>query len=151
MVISVAICQLAGIIGAVFTGPSIPTWYAALEKPSFSPPNWVFGPVWTTLYTLMGVSAFLVWRRGFDNKEVKIALGLFSIQLILNTLWSVIFFGFRFPLGGFIEILILWIAIFSTILYFLRISAAAGMLLLPYILWVSFAAVLNFFIYRLNA
>jgi tryptophan-rich sensory protein len=148
--ISIIICQLAGVIGSVFTTPAIPTWYAALVKPSFTPPNWVFAPVWTSLYLLMGVSAFLVWRRGIENPKVNLALRFFIIQLVLNSLWSVLFFGLKSPLLGFIEIIILWVFILLTILYFFRVSKIAGILLLPYILWVSFAAVLNFSLWRLN-
>jgi len=151
LVASIVICQGAGLIGSVFTTPAIPTWYAALRKPFFRPPNWLFAPVWITLFTLMGVSAFLVWRRGLDDQQVKIALTIFVIQLILNTSWSVIFFGLRSPLGGLIVISVLWIAILLTILNFSKISMAAGLLLVPYILWVSFAAVLNLFIWRLNS
>ncbi len=151
LVASIVICQGAGLIGSIFTTPAIPTWYEALRKPFFRPPNWLFAPVWITLFTLMGVSAFLVWRKGLDDPQVKIALTIFVIQLILNTAWSVIFFGLRSPLGGLIVISVLWIAILLTILNFSKVSMAAGLLLLPYILWVSFAAVLNLFIWRLNS
>jgi len=148
--LSIIICQLAGIIGSLFTTPAIPTWYATLVKPTFNPPNWVFAPVWTTLFLLMGISAFLVWRKGIENPRVNLALRLFIIQLILNSLWSVLFFGLKSPLLGFIEIMLLWTFILLTILYFFKVSNIAGILLLPYILWVSFAAVLNFSIWRLN-
>ena len=151
LVASIVICQGAGLIGSVFTTPAIPTWYAALRKPSFSPPNWLFAPVWITLFTLMGVSAFLVWRRGLDDPQVKIALTIFAIQLILNTSWSLVFFGLRSPLGGLIVISVLWVAILLTILNFFKISTTAGIVLMPYILWVSFAGVLNLFIWRLNS
>lgn len=151
LIISIVICQLAGVIGSLFTRPAIPTWYATLRRPSFTPPNWIFSPVWITLFVLMGISAFLVWNKGLSDKEVKIALSIFAVQLILNVLWSVMFFGLRSPLAGFIEIVILWIVILLTILYFLKVSKAAGILLMPYILWVSFAVALNFSIWRLNA
>lgn len=151
LITSIVICQLAGVIGSIFTRPAIPTWYATLEKPSFTPPNWVFSPVWITLFLLMGIAAFLVWNKGLSDEQVKIALGVFGVQLILNVLWSVMFFGLRSPLAGLIEISILWIAILLTILYFFKVSNMAGILLIPYILWVSFAAVLNFSIWRLNA
>ena len=150
LVISIIICLLAGFIGSFFTAPAIPTWYATLNKPSFTPPNWLFAPVWTALFVLMGISAFLVWRKGLNNRQVKIALSIFSVQLILNILWSAMFFGLRSPIAGLIEIIILWVAILLTILIFFKISMTAGLLLIPYILWVSFAAVLNFFIWRLN-
>ena len=150
LVISIIICESAGFIGSLFTTPAIPSWYATLVKPSFTPPNGVFAPVWTTLFLLMGISAFLVWRKGIENPRVNLALRLFIIQLILNSLWSVLFFGLRSPLLGFIEIMLLWTFILLTILYFFKVSKVAGILLLPYILWVSFAAVLNFSIWRLN-
>jgi tryptophan-rich sensory protein len=150
LAVSIAICQLAGFVGSVFTRISVGTWYAALKKPSFTPPNWVFSPVWITLFVLMGIAAFLVWNKGLSDQKVRIALSIFSVQLILNVLWSAMFFGLRSPLAGLIEIAVLWIAILLTILYFFRVSNTAGMLLIPYILWVSFAAVLNFSIWRLN-
>lgn len=146
----ILICQLAGGIGSFFTTPAIPTWYADLAKPSFSPPNWLFGPVWILLYTLMGIAAYLIWKQGFNKKEIKIALAIFAIQLVLNVLWSVIFFGLRSPLFAFLEIIFLWIFVLLTLLSFYKISKPAGLLLLPYILWVSFAAILNLSIARLN-
>ena len=151
LVISIAICLLAGVLGSVFTTPAIPTWYATLIKPSFSPPNWVFFPVWTTLFMMMGISLFLVWQRGLKDQQVKTALSLFGVQLVLNILWSAAFFGMRSPLAGLIDISILWIFILLTIMNFMKLSRTAGILLIPYILWVSFAAVLNFFIWRLNS
>ncbi len=150
LVVSIIVCQLAGVIGSIFTTPAIPSWYATLKKPSFTPPNWLFGPVWITLFVLMGTAAFLVWDKGLNNKQVKIALSIFAVQLVLNVLWSAMFFGLRSPLAGLIEIVILWTAILFTILSFFKVSQAAGFLLIPYILWVSFAAVLNFSIWRLN-
>jgi benzodiazapine receptor len=149
-VVSIVICQCAGFIGSLFTTPAIPTWYASLAKPSFTPPNGVFAPVWITLYFLMGISAFLVWRRGMENPRVRRALVLFGAQLLLNVLWSALFFGLRSPLAGLIDILILWVALLLTILYFFRVAIAPGLLLIPYILWVSFAAALNFSIWMLN-
>jgi benzodiazapine receptor len=149
-VVSIVVCQGAGLIGSVATFPSIPTWYASLDKPPFNPPNWIFGPVWTTLYTLMGIAAFLVWRKGIRNREVKIALGIFVVQLVLNTLWSVIFFGLNSLAGGLVVIVVLWIAILLSIITFFRISKVAGALLIPYILWVSFATILNFSLWQLN-
>lgn len=150
LVISILICQCAGFIGSLFTRPSIPTWYANLDKPPFTPPNWIFSPVWITLFLLMGISLFLIWRRGLAEKKVRVALGFFGSQLIFNILWSVLFFGLRSPIAGFIDIAVLWIAIALTIFYFLQVSKTAGVLLLPYIVWVSFAALLNVFIWRLN-
>jgi len=150
LVVSIIACQLAGLIGSVFTTPAIPTWYAALQKPAFTPPNWLFAPAWLTLYLLMAIAAFIIWRKGLAQKEVKTALLIFAIQLILNALWSVAFFGLKSPLAGVIVIALLWVAILFTILRFFRLSVAAGALLLPYILWVSFAAALNMAIWQLN-
>jgi len=150
LIISLVACQCAGLIGSIFTRAAIPTWYATLEKPSFTPPNWLFAPAWATLYLLMAISAFIIWRRGLDDSRVKIALGIFIIQLILNALWSVVFFGLESPLYGFIVIVALWIAILFTMLRFFKLSTLAGSLLLPYIGWVSFAAVLNLTIWLIN-
>lgn len=149
-VVAIAIAELAGVIGSIFTTPSIPTWYATLAKPELAPPNWIFAPVWTTLFVLMGIAAFLIWRKGLTRKDVQIALGIFLGQLILNTLWSIIFFGFQSPGGAFIEIIFLWFAILTTIIVFARISKPAAWLLVPYILWVSFAGYLNYAIWTLN-
>lgn len=150
LVIAIVISELAGIIGSVFTAPSIAGWYATLAKPALNPPAWVFGPVWTTLFALMGIAAFLVWRKGLDRRDVKIALGIFIGQLVLNALWSIIFFGLHSPGGALIEIVILWLAILATIIAFYKISKPAAWLLVPYILWVSFAAYLNYSIWMLN-
>ena len=150
LAISIGVCLAVGFIGSIFTSASIPTWYAALEKPSFNPPNWLFGPVWTALYILMGISAFLVWRVGLGEPNVRIALIIFIIQLILNTFWSLAFFGLRSSIAGLIVIIILWIAILLTILSSAKVSITAGILLIPYILWVSFASILNATIYVLN-
>jgi len=148
--ISVLVCQLAGAIGSLFTAPSVPVWYAVLIKPSFVPPGWVFAPVWITLFFLMGVAAFLIWKRGTGEKGVFYALLFFDIQLGLNILWSYLFFGLRFPFYAFLEIIFLWLAILITILKFYKISRIAAYLLLPYIIWVTFAAFLNFSIWQLN-
>jgi tryptophan-rich sensory protein len=150
LMISIIICQMVGVIGSVLTTPSIPTWYATLKKPSFTPPGWLIGSVWIALFFLMGISAFLVWRKGLNNRQVKIALTVFAVQLILNALWSVAFFGFKSPLAGLVVISVLWIAILLTIIKFLKVSRPAGLLLLPYILWVSFAALLNTLIFAIN-
>ena len=150
LVVSLVACQCAGAIGSIFTTPAIPTWYATLEKPSFSPPNWLFAPAWITLYLLMGVAAFLIWRQGLAQKGVRAALVIFLVQLVLNALWSVVFFGLQSPLWGVVVIIALWIAILITIIKFFKLSTAAGSLMLPYILWVSFAAVLNIALFMLN-
>ena len=150
LIVSIVLCQIAGVIGAIFTSSAVPTWYAALRKPPFTPPGWVFSPVWIALYLLMGVSVFLVWSKGWGDSRVRVALGLFAVQLVLNASWSLMFFGLRSPLAGFVDIVVLWVFILLTTLYFFKVSYAAGTLLVPYILWVSFAAVLNFSIWRLN-
>lgn len=146
----IVICQFAGLIGSVFTASSLESWYFLLEKPSFNPPSWVFFPVWTLLYTLMGVSLYLVWEHGLQQKEVKTGVFLFFSQLGLNTLWSLLFFGLKSPSYAFLEIIILWVAILLTIIQFWKISKSASLLLIPYILWVSFAALLNYQIWALN-
>jgi len=150
LVISIIACQCAGLIGSLFTTPAITTWYATLQKPPFTPPNWLFAPAWITLYLLMGISAFIIWRRGLGNPQVKRALFLFVIQLVLNALWSIAFFGLESPLYGVIVIATLWVAILLTILKFFKVSSVAAVLMLPYILWVTFAAVLNISIWVLN-
>jgi len=150
LITSIVICLTAGALGSFFTTPAISTWYATLIKPSIAPPNWVFFPVWTALFIMMGISLFLVWKKGFQDHLVKAALSVFAIQLILNILWSAAFFGLRSPLAGLIEIIILWVAILAMILRFMRISKVAGLLLIPYIIWVTFAAMINFLIWSLN-
>lgn len=150
LAISIVVCQLAGFIGSFFTVSSVSTWYLTLNKPFFNPPSWLFGPVWISLYFLMGISLYLIWDEGIKSKQSKGALYIFGAQLILNSLWSILFFGLKSPLFAFIEIIILWIAIILTIKYFYRISKSASYLLIPYVLWVSFAAILNFFIFYLN-
>ncbi|MBS1519156.1 MAG: tryptophan-rich sensory protein [Bacteroidetes bacterium] len=150
LIISIALCQLAGIIGSFFTMDAIPGWYAGLNKPGINPPNWIFGPVWITLYFLMGISLFLVWKEDLKNSRIKKAFIIFMIQLVFNTLWSVIFFGTQSIAGGLIVIVILWILIMITINSFIKISKPAAALLMPYLLWVSFAALLNYFIFKLN-
>ena len=150
LIISILVCQLAGFIGSFFTQPAIPTWYAGLIKPRFTPPDWVFGPVWISLYILMGIAAFLAWRRGVHHQVVRRALAIFGVQLILNALWSFLFFGLRSPLAGLIGISVLGIAIIFTVRSFLKVSRPAGLLLIPYFLWVSFATGLNLSIWWMN-
>ena len=150
LVISIVVAELAGIIGSLFTTPSINGWYAGIIKPALNPPAWVFGPVWTTLFAMMGISAFLIWKEGLDRRDVKITLGIFIGQLVLNTVWSIIFFGLHNPGGALIEIVFLWLAILATIIAFAKISRPAAWLLLPYILWVTFAGYLNYSIWNLN-
>jgi tryptophan-rich sensory protein len=151
LIVSCAVPILVGVVGSLFTtADSLNNWYAKLNKPVFNPPGWVFGPVWTTLYILMGIAAFLVWRKGLDNKLVRLALLCFVVQLALNALWTPLFFGLRSPLAGLIDIVLLLSAIDLTTILFLRISKPAAVLLVPYILWVLFAMILNASIFLLN-
>lgn len=149
-ILSLVLTLGAGAIGSLATTKAIPTWYAIINKPSFNPPNWIFAPVWTTLFILMGIAFYLVWTQTRKHKEVKFALNVFVIQLIFNILWSVIFFGLKLPGLAFLDIIILWIAILFTIIKFNKISRAASYLLIPYLIWVSFASILNFSIWQLN-
>lgn len=150
LIASIVICQLAGVVGSFFTRVSVGTWYTVLQKPPFTPPDWLFAPVWTLLYLLMGISLFLVWRRGITGAAARTAVILFGLQLALNVLWSAFFFGLRDIFLGFAVIVVLWAAILLTIAAFRQVSRTAAYLLIPYLLWVSFAAVLNFSILRLN-
>ncbi|MFH1714318.1 MAG: TspO/MBR family protein [Candidatus Nealsonbacteria bacterium] len=149
LLISIIIAQLAGAVGSIFTASSIGSWYAFLEKPAFSPSNWLFAPAWITLYALMGIAAFLIWQKR-GEAGARSALYFYGGQLILNSLWSVIFFGFQNPFLAFLEIIVLWLLIAFTTVKFYRIEKAAGLLFVPYILWVTFAMVLNFAVWRLN-
>lgn len=146
----ILITQTAGFIGAVATTPAIQSWYVYLNKPFFTPPNWLFAPVWTLLYLLIGVSAYLIYQKGFKKKEIKDALYLFAIQLTLNTLWSYIFFGYKLLFAAYIEIIILWIFIFLTIKAFWKIDELAGKLMIPYIVWVTYASFLNLALVLMN-
>ncbi len=142
--LAIVTCQAAGILGSIFTFNSVDTWYLTINKPFFNPPSWVFGPVWTVLYLMMGISLYLAWN------TKKIPLTWFWIQLALNALWSILFFGLKNPTIAFIEILLLWIAIFMTIKSFWRLNRTAAWLLVPYLLWVTFASILNASIAYLN-
>ncbi len=145
----IGICFGAAFLGSIFTTPSIPTWYASLAKPSWTPPDWVFGPVWSALYLMMALGAWLVWRRG-SLAAASIPIALFMVQLGLNVAWSILFFGLRMPGLAFGEIVVLWFAILATLIAFWRSTPMAGYLLLPYLIWVAFAAVLNFELWQLN-
>ena len=147
---SIAACHGAGGIGAIATAPKIATWYASLIKPDFTPPNAVFMPVWLTLYTLMGVAIYLVWRKGLEAEGVKSAFIFFWVQLGINAIWSIVFFGQESILGGVIIILSLWVLLLITIIKFFKISKLAGGLLIPYIAWISIASALNTSILVLN-
>lgn len=146
----IILCEVIGAVGSIFTIPSISSWYASIQKPSFTPPNWVFGPVWTSLFFLMGVSLYLVLDKGLKNRNSKFAVSVFGVQFVLNVLWSFLFFGLHNPFLAFIEIIFLWFSILATIILFYRVSPKAGLLLIPYILWVSLASFLNYSVWMLN-
>jgi translocator protein len=147
----VVICLVVGYVSGMVTRASITTWYPTLVKPSFNPPNWIFAPVWTSLYTMMGIAAGLVWNQIASNKEVVTkALQFFAVQLILNALWSYLFFGLHNLMLATIEVILLWLLIFETYTHFAKINKTAGYLLLPYLAWVSFASVLTASIWWLN-
>ena len=151
LLVACGISLAAGLIGSFTTmGEGFNLWYATIEKPSFTPPNWVFGPVWTILYLLMGVAAFLIWQKGVQFRMIRIALRWFLVQLVLNALWTPVFFGLHQIGWAFVVIVLLWIAIVVTTYCFARVSKTGAALLVPYLLWVSFAAVLNGAIWWLN-
>ncbi len=150
LVFSILVCQIAGIIGSLFTSPSIANWYQTITKPVFTPPNWIFAPVWIILFLMMGISLYIILKQKLKKKEVRRGLFLFFTQLILNSLWSIIFFGLHNPLLAFVEIIFLWLFIILTIVQFSKISKIASYLLIPYLLWVTFAAFLNLYIWILN-
>ncbi|MGX7666901.1 TspO/MBR family protein [Flavobacterium pedocola] len=147
----VATCLCVGYFSGIITKESITTWYPTLEKPGFNPPNWVFAPVWTTLYIMMGVAAGLVWNK-MDTDRINVRKGLqfFAIQLTLNFLWSYLFFGLHNPLLALAELALLWLMIYETFVVFKRVDKLAGWLLIPYLIWVSFAGILNAAIFWLN-
>lgn len=148
LIICCGVVLAVGFAGALFTNSS--GWYQTLEKPAFTPPDWVFAPVWTALYLLTGVSVFLVWRKGLANAAGRIAIAAFILQLVFNALWMPIFFGVKQPLIAFADIVLLWLATAATIISFQKVSRPAAILLVPYMAWVSFAAVLNAAICVLN-
>jgi tryptophan-rich sensory protein len=174
LVLFIGLCILAGLIGSFFTASAIPTWYASLNKPLFNPPNYLSGPVWTVLYIMMGISLFFVFAKYRSRKErleinikkwknnqkamllkkkisfAKAAIVIFAVQLVLNTLWSIIFFGLKMPGFAFFEIVLMWVFIFATIIMFYKVSKPAAYFLIPYLCWVSFATVLNYLIWVLN-
>ncbi len=150
LLVSITLPLLVGMIGSYFTAPAIPEWYAGLNKPALNPPNWIFAPAWTTLYILMGVSLFLVWREGNREKRIQMAIVAFVVQLALNATWSIVFFGMQNPGLALINIALLWMGIIYTIILFHKISKPAAYLLIPYLLWTSFATYLNYSIFILN-
>jgi tryptophan-rich sensory protein len=151
LAVSILICLGTGASGVILTtGKNLNDWYGQLNKPWFNPPNWVFGPVWTVLYILIGVATFLIWQKGANHRPVRIALGLFALQLVFNVLWTPLFFGQHWIGVAFVEIVVLWLAILAVIIAFHRVSGLAALCLYPYIGWVSFAAILNASLWWLN-
>ena len=148
--VAVAICLVVGALSGFATQSSVDTWYTTLNKPSFNPPNWIFAPVWTLLYILMGIAAGIVWGQGYSNKSVKTALYFFGFQLLLNASWSIVFFGLQNPLPALVILLILLVLILLTIRRFYVVNRTAAYLMIPYLLWVLFAGLLNFKIVQLN-
>ena len=144
------VCFGAASLGSAITTPVVPTRYAGLVKPSWTPPNWVFGPVWSALYLMMAVAVWLIWRWG-GSAKAAIPLTLFLVQLALNAPWSILFFGLRLPGLAFAEIVLLWFAILVTLVMFWQLNPIAGFLLVPYILWTTFAGALNLALWQLNA
>lgn len=150
LIISIAIPLMVGAFAGFFTSSGVNGWYLVANKPSFNPPNWLFAPVWTALYIMMGIALHLVWAKEADKAVKKTAITLFSVQLVLNFAWSFIFFYAHQPGWAFVEIIAMWVMILLTIFWFGKISSLAAWLLVPYISWVSFASLLNFYIWKLN-
>lgn len=150
LVISILVPVMVGVLSGYFTESGVKGWYALANKPWFNPPNWIFAPVWTTLYVLMGIALFLVWKSQAEKSIKETAIILFGVQLALNFLWSIIFFKLQQPGWAFAEIILMWVMILLTILWFGKISPTAAWLLVPYISWVSFASILNYGIWKLN-
>lgn len=146
----VALVAVAAALGSVYTSMSVPEWYDTLARPEWTPPAWLFGPVWTLLYLLMAIAAWLVWRQAGGFRTAKVAVTLFVVQLGLNVGWSLLFFGFRSPGWALAEIVVLWLAIAATAASFWSHSRGAALLLVPYLAWVAFAGVLNGAIVALN-
>jgi benzodiazapine receptor len=149
LIISIVLAEVAGVIGSIFTASSVQTWYVNLIKPIWTPPSWIFGPVWISLYALMGVASYLIWRNK-KTSGAKVALTIYGVQLAMNALWSILFFGLKNPGLAFAEILILLAFILATTILFWKINKWAGILFLPYLVWTSFATFLNYAIWQLN-
>ena len=150
-IISILLPMIIGGISGSFTSASINTWYVTLNKPWFNPPNWIFAPVWTLLYLMMGIAFYIIWKSEAVNAVKQTAVILFSAQLLVNFLWSLIFFYLKHPGLAMLDIILMWILIVATIFSFGKISSTAAWLMLPYICWVSFAMILNFYLWKLNA
>ena len=150
-IISILLPMIIGGISGFFTSASINTWYVTLNKPWFNPPNWIFAPVWTLLYLMMGIAFYMIWKSEAVNAVKQTAVILFAAQLLVNFLWSLIFFYLKQPGWAMLDIILMWILIVATIFSFGKISSTAAWLMLPYICWVSFAMILNFYLWKLNA
>jgi len=150
LIVCLLLCQAAGFVGSLFNRRSIPGWYQGLQKPAGTPPGWVFAPVWISLYVLMAIALFLVWRKGLSRPDVRLALLVFALQLLLNVAWSFFFFYLRAPLAGLVDIVLLICAILWTIERFKRVEPLAGWLLVPYLAWVGYATYLNAGLWLLN-
>ena len=150
LVVSILVCEGAGVLGSVFTIRNIPTWYKSLKKPPYTPPNQAFGPVWITLYLLMGLAVFFIWRGGLSVSGVVLAFTLFWVQLAVNVLWSAVFFGKKSISGGAVVIIVMWLLILAAIIFSFKVSAIAGGLLIPYLIWVTIASYLNIGVWSLN-
>lgn len=150
LAIAIAVPMVAGGLGSLSTYPAVRTWYPRLQKPPWTPPSWIFAPVWTTLYALMGVASWMVWKEGWDRPKVRTAEALFAGQLLLNALWTPLFFGLKAFVVALAILVALWVSIVATIVQFYRIRPAAGLLLIPYLLWVSYASTLNAGVWWLN-
>ncbi|MGB9748714.1 MAG: TspO/MBR family protein [Candidatus Woesearchaeota archaeon] len=152
-IISILIPLIIGFLGSIFTSKSVNSWYLALNKPFFNPPNWLFAPVWIILFVLIGISFYFAWDKNFGgNKKIRkaVCLTVYSLQLFFNFLWSLLFFGLKNPLFAFAEIIFLWFLIIANIFVFYKVSKISAYLLVPYLLWVSFASLLNCYITILN-
>jgi translocator protein len=147
---AILLCVIVGSLGSLVTATGAGSWYSTLQKPFFNPPNWLFAPMWITLFVLMGIGLYLVWESGTERREVKVALGIFGVQFLLNVIWSFLFFGLESPLLGFMEIILLWVMIVVTIVAFYRVNKSAAYFLIPYLAWVTIAAALNGAIYIMN-
>jgi len=150
MAAAVLFCVIAGSLGSLVTVTGPGSWYGGLQKPFFTPPGWIFAPVWITLFTLMGIALYFIWESGTGKRDVRVALGIFGVQFALNVVWSFLFCGLQSPLLGFIDIKLLWLMIVATIIAFYRVRKISAYLLVPYIAWVTIASALNGSIYFMN-
>jgi tryptophan-rich sensory protein len=150
LAVAIVVPEAVGIVGALVTAPAVRSWYGTLSLPEWRPPDWLFGPVWTLLYLLMGIASYLVWREGLAAPVVRAALAAYGVQLALNLAWSFLFFGLRSPLAGLVDLALLWIAVATTTALFFPVRATAGWLMVPYLAWVTFAGALNLAIWRAN-